>query len=214
MEIENIKSDERSMEQTILGAAETLFIEQGFDKTSTGQIAKLAGCNQALVHYYYRTKEKLFDLVFEKKMRMALNNFLQVESEGLDFEKRIPLMVGLHFDFLKNNPRIASFLLHELSRNPARIRNMIDKIRQYAQPLLERLNRDLEEAVKQGRIRPITGIDLLLTIVSLNVAPFLIRPVFQTALSLSDKEIEDILENRKREIVETILSRLRPVAGN
>src|SRR5690606_40387738 len=123
MEIENIKSDERSMEQTILGAAETLFIEQGFDKTSTGQIAKLAGCNQALVHYYYRTKEKLFDLVFEKKMRMALNNFLQVESEGLDFEKRIPLMVGLHFDFLKNNPRIASFLLHELSRNPARIRN-------------------------------------------------------------------------------------------
>jgi hypothetical protein len=152
--------------------------------------------------------------VFEKKMRMALNNFLQVESEGLDFEKRIPLMVGLHFDFLKNNPRIASFLLHELSRNPARIRNMIDKIRQYAQPLLERLNRDLEEAVKQGRIRPITGIDLLLTIVSLNVAPFLIRPVFQTALSLSDKEIEDILENRKREIVETVLSRLRPVAGN
>lgn len=91
---------------------------------------------------------------------------------------------------------------------------MIDKIRQYAQPLLERLNRDLEEAVKQGRIRPITGIDLLLTIVSLNVAPFLIRPVFQTALSLSDKEIEDILENRKREIVETVLSRLRPVAGN
>ena len=78
MEIENIKSDERSMEQTILGAAETLFIEQGFDKTSTGQIAKLAGCNQALVHYYYRTKEKLFDLVFEKKMRMALNNILQV----------------------------------------------------------------------------------------------------------------------------------------
>jgi len=214
MEIENIKSDERSMEQTILGAAETLFIEQGFDKTSTGQIAKLAGCNQALVHYYYRTKEKLFDLVFEKKMRMALNNFLQVESEGLDFEKRIPLMVGLHFDFLKNNPRISSFLLHELSRNPARIRNMIDKIRQYVQPLLERLNRDLEEAVKQGRIRPITGIDLLLTIVSLNVAPFLIRPVFQTALSLSDKEIEDILENRKREIVETVLSRLRPVAGN
>jgi len=68
--------------------------------------------------------------------------------------------------------------------------------------------------VKQGRIRPITGIDLLLTIVSLNVAPFLIRPVFQTALSLSDKEIEDILENRKREIVETVLSRLRPVAGN
>ena len=67
----------------------------------------------------------------------------------------------------------------------------------------------MKEGIEKGLVREISEIDLLLSIASLNVTPFLIMPFFQKALNLSDKELDIALEKRKAEIIETILSRLR-----
>ena len=72
-----MKADDKSMEFQILEAAEKLFLKQGYVKTSIGQIAKLAGCNQALVHYYYRTKDNLFEKIFEEKVGIIVMNILK-----------------------------------------------------------------------------------------------------------------------------------------
>lgn len=71
----NIKED-KSMEQLILEKAEELFLEKGFAATSTTMIARAVGCNQALVHYYFRTKDKLFNTVFETRFRDFLPEYL------------------------------------------------------------------------------------------------------------------------------------------
>ena len=75
------------MEEAILEAAERLFLEKGFTSTSTTEIAKAAGCNQALVHYYFRKKDLLFTAIFEKKMRGFVSELLQISEEEIPFEE-------------------------------------------------------------------------------------------------------------------------------
>jgi AcrR family transcriptional regulator len=97
---------ELSTEQAILDAAEELFLENGYAKTSTTAIARKAGCNQALVHYYYRSKENLFGLVFRQKIGIFMSFFLQVSNEDLPFEEKLTKRIGAHFDMLRANERL------------------------------------------------------------------------------------------------------------
>ena len=80
---------EENMEYKILKAAEKLFLEQGFIRTKMAQIAEEAGCNQALVHYYYRTKELLFEKIYEEKIEQMLSNLLITTSSDAPFEEKI-----------------------------------------------------------------------------------------------------------------------------
>ena len=73
---------EQSLEQTILEVAERLFLEKGFAMTSTTEIAKEVGCNQALVHYYFRTKDNLFNVIFEQKFKDFFHGLFEIRNLG------------------------------------------------------------------------------------------------------------------------------------
>ena len=70
-------NSKQNMEEAILEKATSLFLEKGFEATSTSEIARSVGCNQALVHYYYRTKERLFERIFQKKIKFLLGSLLK-----------------------------------------------------------------------------------------------------------------------------------------
>ncbi len=204
-----MKAEDKNTECLILEAAEKLFLEQGLTKTTTGQIAKLAGCNQALVHYYYRTKDNLFDKVFEEKIRLMASNMLTISTTGITLEERVKKMIETHFNFLKQNPKLVAFVLNEINSNPDRLFSLADKLQQYPKSVLLQLESDLNNEIEKGTIRPISAIDLILTIISLNVTLFLFFPIFQKVLNLSDESMQEVIENRKKEIINTIMIRLR-----
>ena len=204
-----MKADDKSMEFQILDAAEKLFLKQGYVKTSIGQIAKLAGCNQALVHYYYRTKDNLFEKIFEEKVGIIVMNILKRGANVSNIEERISQMVGFHFIFLKQNPMLPQFVLHEISSNPTRLDSLVERLKLSILPVLTQLESELHEEIEKGTIRPIRATDLLITILSLNIMPFLVKPVLQRALNISGGAFEEMLEQRQKEVVETVLSRLR-----
>ena len=108
MDIKN----EQNMEQAILETAERLFLEKGFASTSTTQIAKAVGCNQALVHYYFRTKENLFQQIFIVKIELFLKTFMIEENEG-DFFTKMERRIGLYFDMLSYNRKLPFLILNE-----------------------------------------------------------------------------------------------------
>lgn len=204
-----MKEDNKSMEFQILEAAENLFLKQGYVKTSTGQIAKLAGCNQALVHYYYRTKDNLFEKVFEEKIGMIASNILSTGENISNIEERIAQLVSFHFNFLKQNPMLPQFVLNEISSNPDRLQSLVDRLKVHMIPVLTQLEAELEKEIEKGTIRPILATDLLITILSLNIMPFLVKPVLQRAFSIPNGNFEEMLEQRQKEVIETVLSRLR-----
>ncbi len=201
--------DEKKMEERILKAAEELFLELGFAKTTTGRIARLAGCNQALVHYYYRTKERLFEQVFEEKISYIAGNILAIDAGEDSFEEKIARMVGAHFDFLVQNPLFVPFIVGELLANPERFVPVLDKHGHYPQGIFAKLDGELQKEVARGTIRPISTLDLVATVMSLNVTPFLVLPAIHKLTTLPHGAVEAWFAARRQENIDTVLARLR-----
>jgi AcrR family transcriptional regulator len=197
------------MENRILKAAEALFLEQGFAKTTMGAIAQRADCNPALVHYYYRTKERLFEQVFEEKIRFIAGNILAIDDDGGPFEQKIARIVGAHFDFLMQNPHFVPFIAGELLANPERFAPVLEHHGHYPRGLFARLDDEIARGVASGRIRPVETLDLMATILSLNAFPFLVLPALRKLTELTDEAVEAWLLARREENIETVLSRIR-----
>ena len=204
-----MKNEETNTEQAILKAAEELFLEQGFEQTTTKQIAQRAGCNQALLHYYYRTKDNLFVQIFEEKVKFIATHFLDINSTAQTLEERISQMVELHFELFRKNPRLVPFLLKEVLSDPVRVAPILDKIKQYMVKIFGKIDEALHEEIEKGAARPVSTLNVILTLVSLDMAPFIIAPVLQRVLDLTDEQLDEQLDKRKPEVVEILLRQIR-----
>lgn len=204
-----MKNEEKNTEQAILQAAEALFLKQGFAQTTTKQIAQRAGCNQALLHYYYRTKDNLFVQIFEEKAKFIATHFLDINLTAQTLEERISQMVELHFELFRKNPRLVPFLLKEVLSDPVRVAPILDKIKQYMVKIFGKINEALHEEIEKGAARPVSTLNVILTLVSLDMAPFIIAPVLQRVLDLTDEQLDEQLDKRKPEVVEILLRQIR-----
>ncbi len=203
-------NSDQNMEQAILKAATRLFIEKGFAATSTTEIAKEAGCNQALVHYYFRTKDRLFTTIFGEKMKFFVTSLLQISDEQIPFEDKLAKTIETHFDIISQEPKFPLFFFSELATNPKR-RNMLkESLGDMPQVIVAQFERELQNEIDKGNIRPVTVFDLLLTIVSLNITGFIVEPVFKAVTKLSDEEYLALMQKRKKENVYIILKSLKP----
>lgn len=204
-----MKNEEKNTEQAILQAAEALFLKQGFAQTTTKQIAQRAGCNQALLHYYYRTKDNLFVQIFEEKAKFIATHFLDINLTAQTLEERISQMVELHFELFRKNPRLVPFLLKEVLSDPVRVAPILDKIKQYMVKIFAKIDEALHEEIEKGAARPVSTLNVILTLVSLDMAPFIIAPVLQRVLDLTDEQLDEQLDKRKPEVVEILLRQIR-----
>lgn len=201
---------DQNMEQAILEAATKLFLEKGFKATSTTEIAKEAGCNQALVHYYFRTKDRLFDAIFEGKMKFFLGSLLKIENDDLSFKDKLARKIESHFDAIHQDPKLPFFFFTEISRNPGRLEQLREKLGNLPEVVLSSMKKELDEEIAKGEIRPITIYDLLLTIVSLNITVFITEPMFKLITRISNEEFNELILKRRAENVHIILSSLKP----
>ncbi|HOW30407.1 MAG TPA: TetR/AcrR family transcriptional regulator [Bacteroidales bacterium] len=199
-----------STEQLILETAEKLFLEKGFAMTSTTEIARVSGCNQALVHYYFRTKENLFQSIFENKFRMLISTLPIDNQSNKPFEEQLASIVEAHFELIRSNPKLPFLIFNELITNPQRLKTLKQRLGELPRPMFLQLQRQLQEEIDEGRIRQTNILDLLLTMLSLNVMIFLGTPIIQNVMQLSDNEINELYEHRKKENVMIILRSLRP----
>lgn len=203
-------NSDQNMEQAILESATRLFLEKGFKATSTTEIAKDAGCNQALVHYYYRTKDRLFEAIFEKKMKSFIGSFLAISEKDISFKEKLTRKIEAHFDAISADPQLPLFLFNEINSNPKRLEQLREKLGDIPATVFIQIKNELDEEIASGNIRPITFYDLLLNIVSLNIMIFIIEPLFKTITRISDEDFLKLRERRKKENVHIILNSLKP----
>ena len=206
----DIKNDQ-SLEQSILEVAERLFLEKGFAMTSTTEIAKVVGCNQALVHYYFRTKDNLFNVIFEQKFKSFFQGIFEMKNTStLNFQDKLKYIIESHFDLLQNNPKLPSLILNELNRHPEQINLLIEKLHELPEMLFEELNQELQNEIKIGNVRDIGLIDLIVSMVSLNVALFIMMPVVEKIFQWNETQKDFMIAHRRSENVDFILKSLRP----
>ncbi|MDW7693596.1 TetR/AcrR family transcriptional regulator [Flammeovirgaceae bacterium SG7u.111] len=201
---------EQNMEQVILEAATKLFLDKGFKATSTTEIAKEAGCNQALVHYYFRTKDRLFEAIFEKKMKYFINSLLQINNEDLPFEEKLKKRIASHFDVVSENPKLPLMLFHEINTNPKRMESIKTALGDMPQLVFQHMQKELDIEIEKGTVRPMNIHDLLMTIVSLNIIVFLAEPIFKTITGISDETFKELQQRRKNENIAIIIRSIKP----
>ena len=200
---------EKSKEQAILEAAEHEFLEKGFEATKTTKIASLAGVTHAMLHYYYRTKENLFDLVFDKKTRLLKDSmFAAFDNPDMPFLEKVQIGIETHFDFIRANSTLPRFVLNEVIYRPKRLQLFEKKIKKIALSVSGKISEEIEREVKKGTINPIDPVTLMLDIASMNIFVFAALPLLRI-FAIGDGGEDAFFEARKKENVEIIMRRLK-----
>ncbi|MBR5778723.1 MAG: TetR/AcrR family transcriptional regulator [Bacteroidales bacterium] len=202
------KTNTRNKKQQILNAAEFEFLTNGYEATKTTQIAKRAGVTHAMLHYYYQSKENLFNKIFEDKIETLKAPIVALaQNKDIDLRDRIRKIIELHFDFLKTYPDLPHFLINEMRSNPQLIKILREKVGDTLRETFATIQTEIDEYVAKGIMKPISAFDLFLDIVSLNVFTFISLPIFRHIAYDKEKE-QQLIENRKKEIIQTINHRI------
>ena len=205
-----IEKPSQKTEHAILKVAERLFLEKGFALTSTTEIAKETGCNQALIHYYFRTKENLFNVIFENKFKAFFQQIFELNKLGeLSFQEKLKYMIESHFDMIKASPKLPFLIITELSRNPEQLKILRDKLHLVPEELFNQLEGELQNEITAGRIRQVSLFDIIASLISLNVSLFLLLPIGGQVIPLNESQQQMLLEHRREEHVTFILNSLR-----
>lgn len=196
-------------ETKILKAAEREFLEKGYGGARTTSIAEAAGVTHAMLHYYFRTKDKLFERIVTEKMGLLSEIMLSaIEESDLPLPDKIRQGVERHFDFLMANPDLPRFIVNEIYSRPERIKLMTGELQPTATRVLHNLQTEIDRCAAQGLCLRVDVRMLLVDIVSLNVFLFIATPILQGALGGLFGSREEFFRMRREENVRTILTKL------
>lgn len=191
-------------EQRILEAAESEFLQKGYDGAKTTAIARRAGVTHAMLHYYFGSKERLYGQVLETKIRELGHSLLEAFTQpGRSLAERVSLGIGRHFDFLAAHPELPHFVLNEATRQGTSRELILRMIGRRVERVVAAMQQEADR-LAAGR-RPICCRRLLLDMVSLNFFTVSACPLLSRLYGMDESSF---LAMRRQEIIETALHRI------
>lgn len=194
-----------STEEKILDAAKKVFTRKGMYGARMQQIADEAGINKALLHYYFRSKNKLFEAIFQESFKEFVPKAFSILKTDLPFEEKIKKFVSNYIDVVSENPFMPIFIINEINQNPQRLSD----ITKMMSALKAEISMDLTKKFESGEYRKIDPVQLFSSLISMTVFPFLAKPIIQGAFNYSDEKFKIFLDERKKLIPEIIISYLK-----
>lgn len=187
---------DKSTEDKIKAAARKVFHEKGFAATRTRDIAEAAGINHALLNYYFRSKEKLFEMImletmiqFFSSLSMAFNN------PNTTLEEKIEHLASNYIDLLTAHPDIPLFIMTEMKSGAA---DLITKVGSKDIVLKSAFMKQFQQAVKEGKIMKIHPMHFIMNLMGLTVFPFVASPMIMGLADLSEKDFLNLMQERKK----------------
>ena len=191
----------------ILKAAEEEFMEKGYGNAKMMSIAARAGVSHSMLHYYYRSKEKLFQMVFDEKSKLIVRILEGIHSKEFDLKEAIAHFARNQFNLLMENDRFVWFIIDELIHNEENMTKVIDIVKPKLSDYLPRFNSVLTKEIESGRIRNISLRSLIINIISLNASSFLCIPVLKKLEP--EMDINEYLLGRREANVEFIWNAIK-----
>jgi AcrR family transcriptional regulator len=202
-----MSENEKLTEEKIFEAATDVFVEKGLDGARMQDIADHAGINKALLHYYFRTKDKLFNAVFEMIAKKIFKKFAPVFDETLTLEEKIRFFFREHISFLQANPRLPGFLLNEVNRNPARIKKLLDNV-DFNNLWMQLYNQHKDELQKYN-ISQETLPQIMISMAAMSVFPFAARGILEGVLDKMGLDFNEYMEERKTFAADFVINALK-----
>jgi TetR/AcrR family transcriptional regulator len=190
-----MSENEKLTEEKIFEAATIVFEEEGLSGARMQSIADRAGINKALLHYYFRTKDHLFEAVFTKLAKKMFKKFNPIFENHLSLEEKIRFFFKEHISFMQQNPKLPGFILNEINHNPQRIQKLIKNI-EFKNLWLKILEQHKDELYKYN-ITEETLPQIMTTIASLSVFPFAAKGILEVIFENMGVDFDKYIEMRK-----------------
>lgn len=199
--------NDKQTEEKIFEAATDVFVEKGMDGARMQDIANHAGINKALLHYYFRTKDRLFNAVFEKIADKIFRKFAPVFDEKLSLEEKIRFFFKEHITFLQENPRLPAFILNEINRNPARLRKILNNIDINSMWIM--LYEQHREELKKYNVTEAALPQIMVSMAAMSVFPFAARGVLEGIFEKTGINFDQYIEQRKEFAAEFVIKAIK-----
>ena len=197
------------MEEQILAAAKELFLQNGYDGVSTTLVAKKVGCNQALVHYYYRTKQNLFKIVFLEEIKRVTARLNDIPQGEMSFEDFVGHIIDTQVEFLQENMNIPFLIIGELRNNSEAIELMQSSCSKEIKKIRAKFQSFLDKKRENGELGEVVAEQLFLDILSLNVFPFMTQLFFSKVWGMTKEEQKEFFEKRKEHVKKVIIASVK-----
>ena len=202
-------------ETRILNAARAVFMRRGTAGARMQEIAVEAGVNQALLHYYFGSKDELAERVFLEAAGRLIPALASLMNPGATLEQLIERFVTGYIDAVRDTPYVPAYLLAEAHQHPERLNKLMQKAAgtvpaNIAAVAIARLDAVITERVAAGTMRAMPARQLMINVLSMVIMPFVARPVLMMAFGIDEQGFHAFLDERRRELPGFILNALRP----
>ncbi len=192
-----VKTDQTT-EEKIKVAAKKVFHKKGYAATRTRDIADAAGINLALLNYYFRSKEKLFELIILETLHGFIGSLgVVVSDQTTSLEEKVEAIVIRYIDMLMIEPDIPLFIMSELRNHP---HELLKKLPFRELMMKSAFASQYQENIKIGKIPPLPFIQFLVNIMGLSVFPFIASPIVKGIGDLKDEQFNKLMMERKKMI--------------
>jgi TetR/AcrR family transcriptional regulator len=202
-------------EQRILDAAHAVFLRHGTAGARTQEIAKEAGVNSALLHYYFRTKDRLAQAVFQRAASQLMPAVIRILGSDAELEDKVEQVIDVELRQLLKTPYLPGYILSELTHHPERVRQLFSAATgmdpaDMGARVFKVLKAQIDARVKAKRMHPIAPEQFAINLLALCVFPFAARPMVMALLGLDQAGFEQFINRRRKELAPFFLRALRP----
>ncbi|WP_431134131.1 TetR/AcrR family transcriptional regulator [Psychroserpens mesophilus] len=200
------KAKDENTEAHILNAAKDIFQTKGMDGARMQEIADKAGINKAMLHYYYRSKQLLFEAVFKNAFSLLAPQLNAILNDDSSIEEKVKNFTSNYISFIIKHPYLPNFIIQELNRN----QDFILKLRENKSfPNIEKFKKQVHEEIENGTLKPISAEQLFINILALNIFPFVAKPLIMAFTNVDDKAFKQLIEQRKTEVANFIIHSIK-----
>ena len=201
------KEKHQGAEEKILSAARKIFTTKGMAGARMQDIANEAGINKSLLHYYYRDKEKLFETIFLEEAQKFFPKINAIFQSDDPLFQKFEKFVDEYIDEMLENPYLPWFVLNEINRDPDQFMYKIWGESNLPKPT--KFLEQIEKEIKEGAIKRINPVHLLMNLLSMTIFPFIARPMITRNLHMSELQFRKTMEERKKAIPKFIIDSIR-----
>jgi AcrR family transcriptional regulator len=204
------KITSETTEKAILDSARRVFTRKGYAAARMDDIAKEAGINRALLHYYFRSKERMFEKIFIERISQFFGGLVAILNSEASLTEKIRHIIDHDITTFQQHPDLPLFILQELSLNPDRLSRFMQEAGVSPKTVIDSFSAQVKKATRNGEVRATDGTHLLIHIMSMCVYPFVARPILRLALEVDEEGFRAVMEKRKAEVTEFVLRSIKP----
>lgn len=203
-----ISRKDTSTEQKILEAAEEVFHEKGYDAARMQEIADKATINKGLLHYYFKSKNLLFETIFNAALNRMVSNLNSILIMDNSLEDKIDLIIDEYMNMLSRNSALPRFVINELNKDPDKFINKF--LKNNMKNVFSSFSKSVQKEIDAGNIKTIDPIQLFMNIISMIIFPYVGRPMIQVIVGLENKEFYSLMNERRTLIKAFVRQALKP----